>query len=170
MAVSLLGASPALAAGPQDEKLQPYAATVTRAQAGIVAEAGVDLDHAGFRAGVTGEQQLELAITPTQAAALEAKGVPLAAESLPKSAAVETGGDSPNPYYDVFRSYSEPGGIADELRSEAAANRDVAKVVEIGRSLLGKPILAIKITDDARNVADGSRPAVLFGEVNHARE
>ena len=52
----------------------------------------------------------------------------------------------------------------------ARDNPDVAKLVEIGKSLLGKPILAIKITDDARNVPDGTRPAVLYGAVNHARE
>src|SRR3954469_12822693 len=100
----------------------------------------------------------------------KANGIDLTAEALPKTKKLATGGDSPNPYYDVFRSYSEHLGIADELRAEAAANRDVAKLVTIGTSLLGKPILAIKITDDARNVADGSRPAVLFGAVNHARE
>src|SRR3954471_19601688 len=100
----------------------------------------------------------------------KANGIDLEAETLPKTKRLATGGDSPNPYYDVFRSYSEKDGIADELRAEAAANRDVAKLVTIGTSLLGKPILAIKITDDARNVADGSRPAVLFGAVNHARE
>ncbi|HEY6890277.1 MAG TPA: M14 family zinc carboxypeptidase, partial [Solirubrobacter sp.] len=37
-------------------------------------------------------------------------------------------------------------------------------------SLLGKPILALKITANARNVADGSRPSVLYSATNHARE
>ena len=46
VAVALLVASPAFAA---DEKLQPYEATVTRAQAGIIADAGIELDHAGFK-------------------------------------------------------------------------------------------------------------------------
>ena len=104
--VSLLAASPALAAGPTDEKLQPYQATVSRDQAGIVADSGIELDHAGFNGNITGEQKLELALTATQAADLEAKGVALTAEALPKADVVATGGDSPNPYYDVFRSYS----------------------------------------------------------------
>src|SRR3954470_19075238 len=165
-AVLLLGAAPAVA----DEKLQPYEATVNRDQAALVADSGIELDHAGFNATALGEQQLQLAITASQAARLEAEGIDLTAETLPKTKKLATGGDSPNPYYDVFRSYSEHLGIADELRTEAAANRDVAKLVTIGTSRLDKPILAIKITDDARNVADGSRPAVLFGAVNHARE
>src|SRR4051812_35465057 len=65
VAVALLAASPALAA---DEKLQPYEATVTRAQAALVADSGIELDHAGLESDVFGEQKLELAITPTQAA------------------------------------------------------------------------------------------------------
>jgi hypothetical protein len=169
LAVLALGATPAVAAT-QNEYIQPYRATVTRDQAGTLATAGIDLSETGFSADVAGDQQIELDVTPSEATALAAKGVDLVETPLPKTQKLATGGDSPNPYYDVFRSYSEQGGIADELRAEAAANRDVAKVVTIGRSLLDKPILAIKITADARNVADGSRPAVLFGAVNHARE
>ena len=64
----------------------------------------------------------------------------------------------------------ELGGIADEMRALAAANPDVMKLEQIGTSTLGKPILAIKMTEDARNVPDGSRHAILFSAVNHARE
>ena len=82
----------------------------------------------------------------------------------------ETGGDSPNPFYDVFRSYSEPGGIADGLRALAQQYPDYAKLVRIGTSGRGQPILALKVTKNARNVRDGDRPAVLYSGVNHARE
>ena len=64
----------------------------------------------------------------------------------------------------------EPGGIADEMKATAAANPDVMKLVKIGDSLLGKPLYAIKMTEDARNVPDGARDAVLFSAINHARE
>ena len=64
----------------------------------------------------------------------------------------------------------EPGGIADEMKATAAANPDVMKLEQIGTSTLGKPIYAIKMTEDARNVPDGTRHAILFSAVNHARE
>ena len=64
----------------------------------------------------------------------------------------------------------EPGGIADEMRATAAANPDVMKLEQIGTSTLGKPILVIKMTADARNTPDGTRPAILFSAINHARE
>ena len=70
----------------------------------------------------------------------------------------------------MFRSYSEPGGIKDEMTSLAAANRGMAKLVVIGKTGQGQDIVALKVTKDARNVADGARPAMLFSAVNHARE
>ena len=79
-------------------------------------------------------------------------------------------GDSPNPFFNVYRQYSEPGGIADEMRKIAAENPDVFKLEQIGTSTLGKPILALKMTENARNVKDGTRHAILFSAVNHARE
>ena len=86
---------------------------------------------------------------------------------MAKSAAL---GDSPNPFFNVYRSYMEPGGIADEMKATAAANPDVMKLEQIGTSTLGKPIYAIKMTADARNVPDGTRHAILFSAINHARE
>ena len=82
----------------------------------------------------------------------------------------ETGGDSKNPFYDVFRSYSEPFGIKDEMIALAAQYRGLAKLVVIGQSGQGQDIVALKVTRNARNVRDGSRPAMLFSAVNHARE
>ena len=64
----------------------------------------------------------------------------------------------------------EPGGIKDELIALANANPDVMKLEQIGTTTLGKPIYVIKMTADARNVPDGTRDAILFCSVNHARE
>ena len=56
------------------------------------------------------------------------------------------------------------------MTSLAAQYRGLAKLVVIGQSGQGQDIVALKVTKDARNVADGSRPAMLFSAVNHARE
>jgi murein tripeptide amidase MpaA len=166
----LLAASPAVAA---EEHIQPYTTSVSLDEAQFIAdEVGVELDHVGYD-GKSATQHLNLELFPSQAPDLESKGIDLAAQTLPKlapKAARATGGDSPNPFYDVFRSYSEAGGIADELRALARDNPALVKLVEIGKSLLGKPILTIKITDNARNTPDGTRPSVLYGATNHARE
>ncbi len=107
-----------------------------------------------------GEAQVEQRLQ-----AAERRGSSARADDKP-----ETGGDSPNPFYDVFRSYSEPGGIQDEMESLAFANPGLAKLVVIGKSGRGRDIVALKVTQNAGSVADGARPAMLFSAVNHARE
>ena len=72
--------------------------------------------------------------------------------------------------YTVWRSWDEPGGIRDELQSLAAANRSVAKLVRLGRTHQGRDILAMRLTQGSPGVPDGSRPAVLYSSLQHARE
>ena len=52
----------------------------------------------------------------------------------------------------------------------AAQYPGLAKIVVIGQSGQGQDIVALKVTQNARNVKDGERPAMLFSAVNHARE
>ncbi|MFI6598072.1 M14 family zinc carboxypeptidase [Nonomuraea sp. NPDC050536] len=72
--------------------------------------------------------------------------------------------------YTVWKSYSEPGGIADQLKAIAAANKDLVKLESIGKSLRGQDILAVKVTTLARVLPDGLKPATLFSATQHARE
>ncbi|WP_101787964.1 M14 family metallopeptidase [Nonomuraea indica] len=72
--------------------------------------------------------------------------------------------------YTVWKSYSEPGGIADQLKAIAAANKDVVKLQSIGKSLKGQDILAVKVSTLARALPDGIKPATLFSATQHARE
>ncbi|NRQ33288.1 zinc carboxypeptidase [Nonomuraea sp. NN258] len=72
--------------------------------------------------------------------------------------------------YTVFKSYSEPGGIADQLKAIANANRDIVKLQSIGKSLNGQDILAAKVSTGARHLPDGLKPATLFSATQHARE
>ncbi|MEV4801008.1 M14 family zinc carboxypeptidase [Nonomuraea sp. NPDC049421] len=72
--------------------------------------------------------------------------------------------------YAVFRSYSERGGIADQLKAIANAHKDVVKVQSIGKTLRGQDILAAKVTTGARLLPDGLKPATLYSATQHARE
>lgn len=167
------GLAPSVAPAAQQEYMQAYTAQVDRTDLATLGEAGVDLHELGFDQRKGGEQALSVELLPSQADDLKAEGVELTQQALPRLAAKaerETGGDSPNPYYDVYRSYMEPGGIYDEMRALAAEHRDIIKPEIIGTSTLGKPIIALKMTENARNVADGTRPALLYSAVNHARE
>jgi Zinc carboxypeptidase len=163
---------PAAASAAQDY-LRPFEAVVDRGGAAELAAAGVDLEHAGYDPAKSYEQTLAVVLTKSDANRLERRGVSLEAVELPTlapKALRETGGDSPNPYYDVYRQFMEPGGIHDEMVQLAADNRDVVKYERIGTSTLGKPMSVLKVTNNARNVPDGTRPAVLYSSNNHARE
>jgi hypothetical protein len=72
--------------------------------------------------------------------------------------------------YKVFRSYSERGGIADQLRKIANDHKDVVKLQSIGKTLRGQDILAVKVTTQARVLPDGVKPATLYSATQHARE
>ena len=72
--------------------------------------------------------------------------------------------------YNVWRSYDEPGGIRDQMYALARNYPQVTKLVQIGTTIKGREILALKVTQGARDKPDGSRPAVLFSATQHARE
>lgn len=72
--------------------------------------------------------------------------------------------------FEVWRSFSEPGGIRDEIVALADEYPDLLKLRSIGTSINGQDILALKLTRDANRVRDGHRPAVLYSSMQHARE
>ena len=192
MAVPVLLASMALTAPAAfaADSLKMYRTTVDDEKVAVLGDPGVDLGETSYDRSVERAQTIFVDLIDAQAKRARAAGLGLEevvpgphvtetqiAKQLSAAwsnsrmlAKPETGGDSPNPFYDVFRTYSEPGGIKDEMTSLAAANKGMAKLVVIGKTGQGQDIVALKVTKDARNVADGARPAMLFSAVNHARE
>ena len=171
-AVLACACAPAVASAEEDW-LRPYKAVVDDGDAVELAKAGVDLEHAGYDTSKDYGQAIGVVLTESDANRLEARGLEL--EELSMAEAGATAGslaadESPNPFYSVYRTFMEPGGIHDEMLELAAENRDIVKYERIGTSTLGKPIAVLKVTQNARNVADGTRPAVLYSSNNHARE
>src|SRR3954454_4427796 len=164
----LLFPASALAANP--DSMLPYATTVDGDGAATLADAGIDVAETGYVPG-NGAQEVQVVLTGGEVAKLERKGLdftPLALDQPTKKS--KALGNSPNQFFNVYRSYMEPGGIKDQMIALADANPDVMKLEQIGTSLLNKPIYVIKMTENARSVPDGTRPALLFSAVNHARE
>ena len=60
--------------------------------------------------------------------------------------------------------------IKTQMENLAAKYPGITKLETIGHSLRGLPIYAMKVTKDAKKRKDGSRPAVLYSAVQHARE
>jgi hypothetical protein len=70
----------------------------------------------------------------------------------------------------VWRSWDEPGGLRDELTDLAREHPDLVSAQVIGRSVQGRDILAVRVTGGGPSVPDGTRPAVLYLSLQHARE
>jgi hypothetical protein len=72
--------------------------------------------------------------------------------------------------FDVWRTWSEPGGLADEMEYLADQYDDLTELITIGQTLQGQDIYAMRVTEKADTKQRGSRPAVLNISAQHARE
>jgi hypothetical protein len=103
--------------------------------------------------------------------ALAAEGVDLSLYRNPRGqTARQAFAEQQQGGFQVYRSFDERGGIRDELYQIARQNRDIVKLEVLGESHQGREHIALKLTHNARRVADGSSPAVLYAGTYHARE
>jgi len=70
----------------------------------------------------------------------------------------------------VFRPNDGPEGLEAEMVALAGANPDLVKLVDIGDTVQGRDIWALKVTKNANQRPDGTKPAVLYNSAQHARE
>ena len=144
---------------------------LTPAEVALVREAGADQeDLLTARSTTRGRSKVEVILSQDSVDKLAAQGVGLSEKTVDGQTVSARLAAQAASGFSVFRSYGEPGGIRDELVATARANPRITKLVTIGRSVNGQPILALKVTKDARSVPDGRRPAVLYSSAQHARE
>jgi len=160
------------------DRLEVYVGTVTPQQFDELRNIGVDPDEVTAGGGASARKaaaagmstKIEAVLTERQAARLTSKGLKLEVKKVHGKAASEALRAQSSQGWTAFRSYSEPGGIRDELAATAARFPRLTKLETIGRTVQGKPIMAIKVTKNAKNVRDGSRPATAYVGAQHARE
>jgi hypothetical protein len=167
--VLLAFASTAAAKGSGGLELDQYKATVSQAKYRDLLDSGLDVVAAKDVAG--GRAVIDLVLSPAQVRALKADGVDLtlrrnsAGLSAREAAAAQMSSG-----YKVWRDYDGPDGFRAYLYAIAAQNPQIAKLEVIGHSGRGREILALKLTQGADDERDGSRPAVLYSALQHARE
>jgi hypothetical protein len=169
----LLVTAPALAAPP--EPASPagptvYVGTLTPQQVAQVRASGVDSEDLATAKAATGKVAVQVILDKNEAAKLRSVGVQLAEKRVNGTAVSRTLATKAANGYNVYRSYSEPGGIRDEMIAISRQYPGLTKLESIGTSLQGQPILAVKVTRNARHVRDGARPGVLYSSTQHARE
>ena len=113
---------------------------------------------------------VEAILTADQVKALDAEGVELAPKRIGGRSAARVLAQQSARDPEVFRSYSEPGGIRDELVRTTRRYPALTELVPLGPTVQGREILAVRVTGDASTVDDGARPAVLYTAAQHARE
>jgi Zinc carboxypeptidase len=149
-------------------RLEMYTATVDGAEVGELAREGVDI--AATRQ-VRGRVGVDLVLSARERDRLAAQGMTLALKrnkaglTVQQQAAAQAAGG-----FNVWRSFDEPGGIRDELYEIARKHPSFVKLEVIGHSLQGREIIALKLTKNARQLADGTRPDVFYMATIHARE
>ena len=168
VAIALVAVGQAMAAK-SHLRLNYYSATTTQAKYQKLLTKGADI--AAVRNVKGGKVRVFAVLTPRQVKAFAHRGVhfKLVRNKAGRTARQEAAAQK-STGYDVWMDYDGPDGYAAFLRKVAAENPQLAKLVVVGHTGQGREILAIKLTQGARGQADGSRPAVLYSAMQHARE
>ena len=152
------------------EPLNAYRVAPTAANKATLAQQGYDLTE-GDRGSY-----LEIFATARQAAALRreedvrTKLVGRARKARSAQAPVPVGSDAD---YTVWKRYDRVPGDGKEQYLELYDRLEglpIVKKVVLGQSVLGRDIVALKVTTNAKARTDDTRPAVLYNAMQHARE
>jgi hypothetical protein len=170
LAALLLVSGAAPGAGTKSNKLvlDMYRATVSQSTSRDLRAKGVDIANQRV---VGHKVQLDLVLTPAQARSLAARGVKASlirnkkGQTVRQMAAAQAVGG-----FTVWKPYDGPNGLRAYLYDVARSNPQLTKLEVIGHTHEGREIIAIKMTQGARDEVDGSRPAVLYSATQHARE
>ena len=171
-AMSLTVVTPLASAAPasSSDDLTVFVGEITGDQIALLAASGVDREEITMTPAAGGGFDVELVLTPDAAAKLNGLGLNLHEKVVQGSTVTERLNAQEAKGYTVFRSYSGPGGIKDEMVDFAAAHPQLVKLETIGHTVQGQKIIALKVTKNATTEPDGSRPAVLYNAAQHARE
>ncbi|HSK27887.1 MAG TPA: M14 family zinc carboxypeptidase [Jiangellales bacterium] len=160
------GADPAT----DQPSLEVYVGQVDTADLEVIRGVGLDHEDISTGKGRDGKVAVEVVMNERQAEKLAAQGVGLDVKRIRGKKASEVAAAQARAGYEGFRSWSEDGGIEDELRDTAAANPRLTKLVTYGKSVNGQDLLALKVSKNANQGQDGRKPAVLYLGAQHARE
>ncbi|MCP9970107.1 hypothetical protein LUX57_37065 [Actinomadura madurae] len=169
--IGMVTAAPAAAAPKNPASgaaVDVYAADLTRDQVRVLNRSA--LDREDVRVTKSAKKDLvhvEAVLSGTEAAALNRLGLGLTVKKVDgKDARQRSLAAAPK----VFRPYSGPGNIREELLKVAAGHPSIATAVDIGKSGEGQPITAVRVTKDVRRHKHHKRPVVVYQAAQHARE
>jgi hypothetical protein len=168
LALSCLAAIRPAQAKPNADQLDMYTVRAPAADAAAFVRSGLDVVALKSTGAMT---EARIVLTPAERDSLAARGydVKVTRDNQGRSQAQRAAAQAANGF-NVWRSWDEPGGIRDELHAVARNNPQLVKLEVLGHTYGGRELLALKVTQSANDVADGTRPAVLYSATQHARE
>jgi murein tripeptide amidase MpaA len=170
--IGMLSAVPAHASpappGPAKGAPDVYVGDLTADQLKLLNSSGIDQEE-DVATGQTkaGRTHVEVVMSGTQASALGARGVRLTLKRIDGKSAAQLAAEAT---FNVFRPYSGPGNIREEIVQAAAEHSDIAKAVDFGTTVQGKPMTAIRVSKGVGSLPQGRRPVVVYQATQHARE
>ncbi|MGH8868605.1 MAG: M14 family zinc carboxypeptidase, partial [Actinomycetes bacterium] len=120
--------------------------------------------------GQKAQVRVETILSGTQANRLRREGVDLQLKTIDGQTAAERATAQAAEGYEVFRTYGGADGLKAEFEQMAAANPGIAKLVPFGQTVNNQDIVALKVSNNARKLKDGTKPSVLYLAAQHARE
>ncbi|XVQ10309.1 M14 family zinc carboxypeptidase [Spirillospora sp. CA-255316] len=161
-------AEPRPAAGPGG--VEVYSGELTADQIKQLNTVGVDQGEITFgKAARDGRTRVEVVINGVQAGELAKRGIKLTVKKVQGKDTAQRA-KAARAAQNVFRPYSGAGNIREEILKVATDHPGIATAVDIGTSVQGKPITAIRVSKNVASLKDGQRPAVVYQATQHARE
>jgi hypothetical protein len=160
------------------ERLQMYITDVDPATASQIISGGFDV--ASFEQLSDGQVRLIIVAYPFERRALEKLGAELRVwRNAEGKTAAQLASAQSTTGFKVWMDYDGPDGFQQYMHELEAANEDILDLEVIGQSHGTDPegdadspreIIALRLTADEESSADGSKPAVLYSSLIHARE
>src|SRR5262249_21659206 len=133
-------AQPATAPDRAPDAIEVYTGEIQADKLGEFTKLGISREDLSASAAAGDKVKVEAILSARQAKALKARGInlnPKIIKGVPASKAMRQKALAGNA---VYRSYSQPGGIKDELVKTAQENPSLTKLVNLGNSVNGQPI------------------------------
>ncbi len=156
---------------PQPGTMDVYVGEIQTGQLPEFVKAGVAREDVSTKGTANPDKiKVEAILTIKQAKTLKARGLSLNVKTIKGIPASKALRQKALAGHTVYRSYSQAGGIKDELIRTARDNPGITKLVNIGKTHQGKDIYALKVSSMARWLPDGLKPSTLYAGGQHARE
>jgi Zinc carboxypeptidase/Immune inhibitor A peptidase M6 len=168
LALTLSAPAAAGLAGKKSVSLDQYKATVDQA---VYRDLLTRYDIVSARHLANGQVTVDLVLARSQVRALRADGITVKLRknrfglSARQFAALQA-----EDGFTVWRDFDSADGLRAQMYAIARRNPQLVRLEVIGHSVQDREIIALKLTQSAGEVPDGSRPAVLYSSMQHARE